>query len=238
MRGDAAEILQLWKEMTGQAEPENLDHIWAVRLGEATEQLNLEWFESKNGQVTRRGEVVVHPDYNWAACTLDGWFADLKCVVEAKCVGGREPMEIIIERYQPQMQHQMWVTDSRLCALSVIVGGNEPVVDFIDRDDDYVAEIAKRGLQFMQHVWSKTPPVVLPPVPPPVDASKIIDMTGNNQWAENAFNWFATRKAAEQCKDAEKVLKSMVPADAKKAFGHDVRITRDRAGRLSLREDA
>ena len=33
-----------------------------------------------------------------------------------------------------------------------------------------------------------------------------------------------------------KILKSLVPSDAKKCFGYDVQITRDRAGRLSLRE--
>jgi hypothetical protein len=38
------------------------------------------------------------------------------------------------------------------------------------------------------------------------------------------------------CADAAKVLKSLVPPDARKAFGYDVQITRDRAGRLSLRE--
>ena len=36
---------------------------------------------------------------------------------------------------------------------------------------------------------------------------------------------------------SEKTLKSIMPQEAKKAFGAGIRITRDRAGRLSLRED-
>ena len=75
MKGDAKEIYNLWLEMTGQEfEHEDLLRVWPVQLGSATEQLSLDWFEMKNGlPVTRRGEVVVHPDYEWAACTLDGW---------------------------------------------------------------------------------------------------------------------------------------------------------------------
>jgi hypothetical protein len=77
MTGDATEIMRLYLEMIGEERPENLSDVWPVQLGSATEQLNLDWFERKNRMpVTRRGEVVVHPDYPWAACTLDGWIDD------------------------------------------------------------------------------------------------------------------------------------------------------------------
>jgi YqaJ-like viral recombinase domain len=77
MQGDAVKIMQLYLEMIGDAIEEDLSHIWPIRLGEATEQLQCDWFEEKNHVlVTRRGEVVVHPDYPWAACTLDGFIED------------------------------------------------------------------------------------------------------------------------------------------------------------------
>jgi len=78
---------------------------------------------------------------------------------------------------------------------------------------------------------------VLPAVPAPVDASKIYDMTGNNEWATHADEWLVGKPIADRVRDAEKILKSLVPADAKKCSGHLVQITRDRAGRLSLREE-
>jgi hypothetical protein len=34
MTGDAEKIIQLWEEMLGQREPEDLSGVWAVRLGE------------------------------------------------------------------------------------------------------------------------------------------------------------------------------------------------------------
>ena len=156
--------------------------------------------------------------------------------LEAKDVGGREPLEVIIERHQPQIQWEMFVTGADQCALSVIMGGNEPIVEFIPRDDAYIAEMVKRGEQFMAHVRNRTPPVVLDPVPSPIDASRVYDMTGDNFWSDQAAVWLNTRSATVQNRDAEKILKSRVPEDAKKCFGHNVQITRDRAGRLSLRE--
>ncbi len=75
--GDREKIMRLYREMIGEEQEEDLSHIWAVRLGETTEQLSLDWFEQKNRlPVTRRGEVVVHPEHEWAACTLDGWIEE------------------------------------------------------------------------------------------------------------------------------------------------------------------
>lgn len=236
MTGDAAKIMQLYLEMIGEGEPEDLSHVWPVQLGSATEALNLDWFEMKNGPLTRRGDVVVHPKHPWAAATLDAWSPDLRCPVETKHVGGREPLEIIIDRYQPQMQWQMEVTGAEQCALSVIMGASEPIVEFIPRDEDYAAEMVVRGKQFMDCVAARRPPVALEPVAPPADASKVYDFSGNNFWADSAFKWLGSKDAAEQCKAAEKTLKAMVPEDAKKVTGHNIQITRDRAGRLSLRE--
>ena len=88
----------------------------------------------------------------WAAATLDGWIDELQCPIEVKHVGGREPIEVLIERYSPQIQWQMEVTGAEQCAFSVIFGAAEPVVDFLERDADYIAEMIKRGAQFMSFV--------------------------------------------------------------------------------------
>lgn len=236
MTGDAAKIMQLYLEMIGEGEPEDLSHVWPVRLGEATEQLNLDWYEMGGNPVSRRGEVVTHPSLPWAAATLDGWDDVLECPCETKHVGGREPLEVIIDRYQPQMQWQMLVTGAKQCALSVIMGASAPVVEYIERDQDYIDEMLVRGKQFMDCVAARRPPVALDPVAPPADASKVYDMGSNNRWVDASFTWIGNKDSAQRAKDAEKILKEIVPADAKKCFGNGVQITRDRAGRLSLRE--
>lgn len=236
MRADAAAILRLYHELIGEEPPEDLSHVWPVRLGEATEQLNLDWYEANGNTLSRRGEVVTHPQYEWAAATLDAWDDVLGCPIETKHVGGREPLEVIIERYQPQMQWQMECTSASQCGLSVIMGASAPIVEYIERDADYAAEMVRRGMQFMTCVAQRIDPVVLPAVAAPIDASKVYDMTGNNSWAAHAATWRENKPAAQACKEAEAVLKAIVPEDAKKCHGHSIQITRDRAGRLSLRE--
>jgi predicted phage-related endonuclease len=236
MNGNSEGILRLWKEMIGEAVEEDLSDVWAVQLGSTTEGLNLEWFERRYGTtVTRRGEVVIG-QHEWMAATLDGWDIVNNCPIECKHVGGFEKFEVIVSRYQPQMQWQMLVTGARECALSVIMGASEPVVEFVNRDDEYIREMVSRGQQFMAYVERRTPPVTLPAVPPPIDVSKYYDMTGRNEWANAAATWLATKATARECADAEKYLKSIVPPDARKCTGYGVSITRDRAGRLSLRE--
>src|SRR5882672_8808400 len=91
--------------------------------------------ERKHRQiVSRRGDVVGRPFLIWAAVTLDGWIDALQCPIEAKHVGGREPLEVIFERYAPQVQWIMECTGSNQCALSIIMATAEPVVEFIERN--------------------------------------------------------------------------------------------------------
>jgi hypothetical protein len=237
MVADTAKIMQLYLELTDDPSfvPEDLSEVWPVQLGECTEPLNLRWFELKRGPLSRQGEVVVHSN-GWAACTLDGWSDLHGCPIETKHCGGHEVFEVLVERYQPQLHWQMLVTGVRQCALSIILAAREPIVEFVDYDDDYGAELWRRAEDFMRCVWSRTPPVDIDePVVPPV-LGKVYDMEGNNTWGAEAALWLENIAAKRQAEQAEKTLKAMVPADAKKAFGHSITITRDRAGRLSLRE--
>lgn len=236
INGDAPAILHLYREFIGEEEEEDLSQVWPVQLGLTTQELNLVWYEMKGNPLSRRGEVVVHPRYDWAAVTLDAWDDKLGCPIEAKHVGGHEPLEIIIDRYQPQVQWQMECTGATQCLISIIMGANAPVVECIERDVEYAAEMIHRGAQFMDCVKRRIMPVHLTPVPPPVDATKFYDMTGSNAWSSAAATWLATKAAARDCADAEKSLKAIVPDDARKVTGYGVQITRDRARRLSLRE--
>ena len=236
MTADSAGILKLYKELIGEEEPEDLSQVWAVQLGTATEPLNLSWYAMKVNPVSRRGEVVVHPDYDWGACTLDAWDDVLGCCVEAKHCSGREPLPVIIERYQPQCQWLASCTRASQTAISIIIGVSAPIVEYIPFDPEYCAEMIRRGEQFMAAVKARRVPVALDPVAAPIIAEMTYDMASNNVWADSAAEWLATRPFADRCEAASKILKAAVPADAKKAHGCGVQITRDRSNRLSLRE--
>ncbi len=175
MQGDAEKILNLWRELTGDPSfvPDDLSGVWPVRLGEATEDLNLHWYERRTGRTaTRRGEVVVHPVHTYAACTLDGFDAVIGAVIECKCVGGFEARDKVIDRYQPQVQWQMAVTQTTKAVLSIIEGGKEPVLEEIGYDAAYCKELWTRAAAFMLCVQTLRPPVALAPVVAPVRPPK------------------------------------------------------------------
>jgi hypothetical protein len=239
MTGEKAKIIAVWRELCGDPsyEEESLDDIWQVQLGITTEKLNLDWYERKTGRVlTRRGEVIVHPNYDWAAATLDGFDAVIPGPIEAKHVGGFEPIEKVIERYQPQVQWQMEVTGSTKCILSVIEGGRVPRLVPIDRDKDYADELMARALRLMEHVWNMTEPVVMEPVELKI-VSRLRDynMTGNNTWAAAANDWLQHKKASELWNTSVETLKGMVANDAATCTGYGVVAKRDKANRISIK---
>ena len=238
MSGDADKIMNLWKLHIGDpsyAEPD-LTWVWPVRLGEFTEALNLLWYEHKHGKISRMGEVVYgNPD--WMAATLDSWDDERKCPLECKTVGGRESLETVTARYMPQMHWQMMVTGASECAFSVISLPNEPIVEYIPRDAAYCVELMSRAEQFMRCVESLTPPVAMPAIAAPVVAAKIYDMSSSNSWAEFAGLWCNNKTAAEVFNNAAKELKTLMPADAAKAYGHNITLTRNRAGSLTIKGD-
>lgn len=236
MTGTAIEVVALWKQMLGMEEPPDLSGVWPVRLGETSEQLQLDWYGEKRGiEVTRRGEVVIgKPD--WMAATLDGWDTQRDCPVECKHCGGRESLETIIVRYTPQCTWQMLVTGAKECALSVIMGANEPIVEYLAFDSAYARTLFNRAKAFMACVESLTPPAELPKIEAPPPPTKEYDMTPLDHWRIQAERWKQSYGAVEMAKESEKLLKQMVPPDAKEAKGHGVIITRNRAGAMSLRE--
>jgi|SRR6185436_13895454 len=238
MTGDAEKIMNLWRDLVGDPNfvEEDLSDVWAVQLGACTERLNLDWYEKRTGKpLSRRGDVVLHPSYPWAAATLDGWDDDMAAPVECKHVGGFEPSEKIIERYMPQMQWQMIVTGATKCVFSVIAGAREPVIDVIELDQTYAHELLERACAFMLCVETMTPPVALPAVVAPVKAEIAYDMRENNEWGSFAAVWLANKQAAKDHAAADKSLKALVPPDAIKAFGNGITISRNKAGSLSIK---
>lgn len=239
MSGDAEEILNLWRELIGDPSyvREDLSGVWAVQLGIHTESFHLNWYERRTGKpLSRRGEFVQHPRCDWACCTLDAFDDDFPAPVEAKHVGGFEKTETIIARYQPQAHWQMMCTGTQQCVFSIIEGAREPIIEIVNFDSNYAAELWSRAQKFMQCVFELRPPVALPPIVAPVKAERIYDMTGNNQWASEAVTWLNTRQAFKDNIASDKALKTMVPADAARCSGHGINISRSKAGSLSIRE--
>jgi predicted phage-related endonuclease len=114
MGNDEVSLLHLWQEKRGEVEPLDLSGNLIVQLGVVTEHLNRQWFECNTGlaikDVQRR---VNHPVVKWMAATLDGVVDATGAVFEAKfMLPWSFSEEGAAEKYMPQLQHNMWVTNA------------------------------------------------------------------------------------------------------------------------------
>jgi predicted phage-related endonuclease len=125
MGTDEAALIRLWREKRGEGEPEDLSGNLVVQLGGATEALNRQWYERNTGQaVTAVQRRVEHPVIRFLAATLDGMVEGTGAVFEAKFMLPWSFSEAAAaEKHMAQLQHNMWVTNARTAALSVITGG-------------------------------------------------------------------------------------------------------------------
>lgn len=239
MSGDDAAVLRLWEEKTGRREPDDLSGVLAVMMGHATEEFNRFWFEKQTGQtITREGESLAHPDHSFMTATLDGVVTETSALFEAKHVGGFEPLDKVIERYQPQVHHVCAVAGLERATLSIFVGNSKWEMVEIALDEWYLAELMDRERAFWAAVQSGEPPVSMPAVAAPVAQSewRTVDMTGSNEWASLAADWLEHRDAAKTFEKAAKGIKGLIDADVGEASGHGITAKRAKNNALSIKE--
>jgi predicted phage-related endonuclease len=136
---DEVALIRLWREKRGEIEPEDLSGNLIVQLGIVTEPLNRLWFERNTGRaITEVQKRIRHPVVRWMGATLDGMVASTGAVFEAKfMLPWSFSEESAAQKYLPQLQHNMWVTNSATSALSVITGGGKWVEITIPADSLY-----------------------------------------------------------------------------------------------------
>ncbi len=139
MGDDEPALLRLWREKRGEVEPEDLSGNLIVQLGSVTEDLNRRWYERNTGQaVTEIQRQIFHPVKRWMAATLDGMVQATGAIFEAKfMLPWSFSEEAAVTKHMAQLQHNMWVTASRMAALSIITGGGKWVEITVPADPLY-----------------------------------------------------------------------------------------------------
>jgi predicted phage-related endonuclease len=238
MGSDETALLRLWREKRGEVEPEDLSDNLIVQLGTVTEHLNRHWFERNTGQtVTDVQRRVVHPVKRWMAATLDGMVEGTAAVFEAKfMLPWSFSEEAAAEKHMAQLQHNMWVIQSRSAVLSIITGGGKWVELTIPADPLYQHLLLTAEKKFWRCVESGDAPHLfgVEPPRPRIEAVRIVDMTSSNSWAELAGVFSQTRPAFLNHEAAKAELKKLMPADAKEAIGHGIRAKRSKSGAISF----
>lgn len=238
MGEDEAALLRLWREKRSETEPEDLRGNLIVQLGSVTEALNRHWYERNTGQVvTAVQRRVFHPVKRWMAATLDGLVEDTGAVFEAKfMLPWTFSEEAAAEKHMAQLQHNMWVTASRMAVLSIITGGGKWVEITIPADPIYQHLLLTAEKKFWRCAETGETPHLfgVEPARPRMEAVRIVDMSTSNSWAEFAATFRRTRPAYQEHEGAKADLKKLVPEDAREAVGHGLRAKRSKSGAISF----
>jgi hypothetical protein len=238
MGQDEKALIRLWQEKRGEVGPEDLSGNLIVQLGLATEDLNRTWYERNTGHaITEVQARVKHPVIAFMRATLDGVVAGTGAVYEAKfMLPWAFSEEAAAEKYMAQLQHNMWVTNARMAALSIITGGGKWVEIAIAADPLYQHLLLTAEKKFWRCVRCGDRPHlfgVMPPKPR-IEGVRVVDMGGSNAWAEFAALFLSTRSAFLDHERAKTELKVLMPEDAKEAFGHGIQAKRSKAGAVSF----
>jgi predicted phage-related endonuclease len=238
MGSDEGALIRLWQEKRGEIEPEDFSNNLGVQLGRATEDLNRHWFERKTGQaicdVQRRFRHAVN---RWMGATLDGRVEATGAVFEAKfMLPWSFSEEGAAEKHMAQVQHNMWVVNAKMAALSIITGGGKWVEIGLSADPLYQHLLLTAERKFWRCVETGDPPRLfgIEPTRPRFAAVRIVDMSTSNAWAEFAAIFRNTRQAFLDHEKSKAELKGVMPEDAKEAFGHGIRAKRSKSGAVSF----
>ncbi len=186
-----------------------------MKIGKLMEPTLRAIFEDETGlDVVDPGEFTIYRStiYDWLGCTLDGVSPEAKCPVELKNVSifnrsdwedGQSPLKFIV-----QCQHQMAVTGSDHSYVLGLLGGDEPMVRKIERDERFIQALLKRLETFWQSVQNNE----MPPVDDSKATAKLMAKLWPNDSGEEIFlpndatNW---DQELTQAKSLEKEVKKM-----------------------------
>lgn len=238
MGSDEDALIRLWRQKRGEAEPEDLSGNLIVQLGTVTEELNRSWYERNTGRRIRDVQRHVrHALLGWMGATLDGIVDGTEAVFESKfMLPWSFSEEGAAEKYMPQLQHNMWVTNLRSSVLSIITGGGKWVEIAVPIDPLYLTVLVSAEKKFWRCVQSGETPHLINAEPPRarIEAVRIVDMSSSNSWSEFAGLFRETRQAFLDHERAKGELKTLMPEDAKEAVGHGIRGKRSKSGAISF----
>ena len=252
------EWLELWQQKTGKRPPPDYSDIFRVQLGLATETFHLAWVARRQKIEVRHGQMIpgdddhlgtpwFHKHNTFMFTHLDGWDHDGDTHIELKHSHSNIQLRECAAYYMAQLQHQLAITCRPWCWFSVIPGNGEPMTVRVDRNDHYIERLIEAERMFWWHVESDVQPEIIPTGK--LDAAAAIvpeilvggfkedlDMSRSNTWAQLTGEYVELKPSADRFTEVCAALKTLIPPDRKRAFGHGVQVVRDKAGRLSVRK--
>ena len=185
------------------------------RRGKRLEPWVMEMLEEERGIfIQKRNQRYSDPEYPWMACEIDFEYMDTigLCNGDVKTVNpfaagewGEEGTDEIPLSYCLQFHWGMMVTERPSCLVAVLIGADDLRVYEVKRDEELIAEIRGRALDFwMNHVQKKVPP----PVQTVGDTHKMLFKYGGFP-VVNDLEVMATLHDLRTIKESEKEVKKL-----------------------------
>lgn len=245
LRGDWHD---LWLVKTGRKQPDNLDHIFKVNLGNVTEAYNLEWLSKDTG-------LAIADEQSVAMSTLldvpfkgqaDGIGTDeqgVRYLIECKHTSNNRSMNQMLDSYMPQIQLYMCLFQLKQAYLSVIFG-NEHDYCTVDYSQDYLHAVVTKVAEFWQLVTSDTEPSYdlttfkIDWSAININGLKLRDASKDNHFTSLASDFVLTVDTAKEHEAIKKELRSLVADDEREVFCDLLTIKRDKRGacRITVKE--
>ena len=163
----------LWKEKTGQIEPEDISGKEVVYWGKVQEDLIAKRFEELNGKKVTRCGTVCKDGTPWLLANVDRLVVGEKAGLEIKTTSAYnddewredEDGQHLPDTYYWQCMHYMLVTGLPKWYVAVLIGGQHYVQMELPRDEEAIQALYKAENEF----WNTN---VVQNVPPAVDGSQ------------------------------------------------------------------
>lgn len=154
--------LQLWRIKVG-LEPEKVPNS-AMKRGTELEKVAREKFIEESG-IHFEPACFQCDEFPYLFASLDGYNEEHNLILEVKCPG-KEDHEIagrglVPEKYEAQLQHQMFVAECDQ-AYYYSFDGENGISVLVERDDEYIAKMLKKEKEFYQMMTTLTEPPVGP----------------------------------------------------------------------------
>lgn len=240
MRG---EWHRLWLEKTERVQPEDLSNVFAVQLGVATEDFNINWFArdmgvevtSKQAQYQTRSAQGIP-----LRATLDAEFLleGSRNVLECKHTYESNTLNKQVANYMPQLQLYMYVAKVPHIYFANIFGNRRYEYCKINFDADYLQSMMVHINEFWSHVLSdKEPPISVTVPSITIDHIALDDMVarcadGDNMFIDQAHQFIETIDAHAMHESAKKTLKAMVANNEREVYSQPLTIRRSKNGAL------
>lgn len=153
----------VWLDKTGRGRPK--PQTWAMTVGNALEEPLLRWFQETSGIMWQRRGLLQDADRPWMIVSLDAETGD-GGIAECKSVGFRLADEWdgsqVADNAELQVQWGLAITGRSHAWVIAAIGGNEPTVRRVGRNDELIAVMTERAERFWHdHVLADVEPPLI-----------------------------------------------------------------------------